>query len=117
MIAFTVSVELKSSVQDVFESWLNKAKHTAMTGGEAEISSQVGAEFTAWDGYISGRNIEIQSNNRIVQSWRTTEFKEEDADSILELIFEEKDGNCQILLKHSQIPEGQPDYKQGWEDH
>lgn len=52
----------------------------------------------------------------IVQSWRTAEFTEEDEDSRLELRLSDIPGGCELELIHSGIPEGQPDYKQGWID-
>jgi uncharacterized protein YndB with AHSA1/START domain len=42
-----------------------------MTAGEANISDAVGAEFSAWDEYITGRNLELVPGERIVQAWRT----------------------------------------------
>ncbi len=117
MKSFRTFANFETSVSNIFNAWLSSEGHSNMTGGEAKVSKTVGDTFEAWDGYISGKNLEIVHNKRIVQSWRTMEFNEEDADSTIELVFEENDGNCQILLTHSNIPEGQPDYKQGWEEH
>ena len=112
-----LSVRLKAKPEVVFEAWLNSKQHSLFTGSEANISNRIGATFTAWDGYISGKNLEIKGGDTIIQSWRTTEFAPEDPDSKLEIRFEEKDGKTQLTLIHTQIPNGQGDaYKKGWKE-
>ena len=59
-----------------------------MTGGAATASAAVGGAFTAWDNYISGCNLALEPGRRIVQSWRTTRFTAEDADSQIEVLLE-----------------------------
>jgi activator of HSP90 ATPase len=89
-----------------------------MTGGAAKATARVGGSFTAWDGYISGKNIELKSPARILQSWRTTEFSADTPDSRLEILLEETKGGTKVTLVQSSIPEGQAaSYKQGWIDH
>lgn len=101
----------------IFSAWLNSEKHTKMTGGEASCSNVVGDSFTAWDGYISGRNLELIENEKIVQSWRTTEFDESDEDSKLTILLSKTSEGTELTLIHTNIPEGQTQYRQGWIDH
>ena len=49
-----------------------------MTGAAARIAGRVGAAYSAWDGYIAGKTLELAPGKRIVQSWRTTEFASDD---------------------------------------
>ena len=72
MIEFTVSDTIPATPAEIYSAWLSDEGHTEMTGGEANCSGEVGGEFDAWDGYISGVNLELDENARIVQSWRTT---------------------------------------------
>jgi activator of HSP90 ATPase len=88
-----------------------------MTGGEATGRPVKGTRFTAWDGYISSKNLELEPHRRIVQAWRTTEFSSGDADSRLEVLLEEAPGGIKVTLRHCNIPQGQTGYKQGWKDH
>ncbi len=92
--------------------------HSVFTGGEKAVaSSREGAQFTAWDGYISGTNVEIFPHKKIVQKWRTAEFESSDEDSLIELTFVYKDNYTLLTLTHSNIPEGQGErYKKGWKD-
>jgi len=114
--SFTISTLIAATPVAVYKAWLNSRKHSAMTGGEAKVSALKGKTFTTWDGYISGKNIELVPHSQIVQSWRTTEFDDEDEDSHVEIILEPVAEGCKISLIHTNIPEGQTQYKKGWED-
>ena len=106
-----------ATTQEIYSAWLSSQLHTQMTGGEANCSDKVGASFTAWDGYISGKNLELSENKKIVQTWRTTEFSEDDEDSILTIQLSEIKEGTELTLTHKNIPKGQTQYKQGWLDH
>jgi activator of HSP90 ATPase len=89
-----------------------------MTGGSATASRKVGRPFTAWDGYISGTNVVIEKFSKLVLNWRTQQFMADAADSVVEILFEPNStGGTKLVLKHSNIPEGQPDYEDGWKKH
>ncbi len=114
---FTLKTHLRASAQDIYEAWLSSEGHTAMTGAAATSSDKVGDEYSAWDGYITGKNLELDPFRRIYQSWRTTEFSEHEPDSRLEVILEQTDDRTTITLKHTNLPEHGEQYRTGWEDH
>jgi len=101
----------------IYKAWLDSGLHSNMTGGEALCSDKVGDSFSAWDGYISGKNLELLEDQKIIQSWRTTEFSEKDADSIITISLKKLSEGTELILEHTNIPEGQTQYKQGWIDH
>lgn len=106
------------SPETLYTSWLESETHSAMTGAEAKIDPKVGGAFTAWDGYIEGKNIELVPNKKIVQEWRTTEFADDDENSRLEILLEPEEGGTKLTLIHTHIPEGQKEsYEQGWNDY
>ncbi len=115
-VRFTVTVVFPATTKDIYEAWLNSRKHSAMTGGEAKVNARVGGKFTAWDGYISGTNLELAPNARIVQAWRTSEFAPEDPDSRLEIVLTPTSRGTRVTLKHSNLPPHGTQYKQGWVD-
>jgi len=102
--------------KQIYTAWLNGKEHGAMTGGgSSTASNKVGGNFTAWDKYISGKNLELVPNKRILQSWRSTEFPNNHLDSYLLVKLEEVGGGTKLTLIHSEIPEGQSkSYKDGW---
>ena len=111
----TLDTFIPTSPEKLFKDWLNSSIHSAFTGEIAKIDPQVGGEFTAWDGYIQGKNIELIPGKRIKQSWRTDDFPADAPDSfmVIELIAE-NDG-ARLTLVHSDIPDGQADeYEKGW---
>ena len=114
---FELTTFLPVSPAEVYNAWLIGDEHAAMTGAPATGKPEIGASFTAWDGYISGKNLELAPNEKIVQAWRTTEFMDDDEDSLVEVYLKPVDDGCELTLHHSRIPEGQPDYEQGWQDH
>lgn len=88
-----------------------------MTGGTAKISDNIGDKSFAWDGYIEGKNIELEPNQRILQSWRTSQFEEHDENSVVEILLKEIDGQTELTLNHTNVPENGEHYKKGWENH
>lgn len=101
----------------LYRAWMDGGEHTAMTGSPAQVDPQVGGRFTAWEGYISGANLELQPFQRILQAWRASEFPEGSPDSRLEIRLQEEEAGTRLTLVHNQIPDGQGEsYRQGWED-
>lgn len=117
MRSFELKETFEVNPEIVYSAWLDSEQHADMTGGEAECSDQVGGEFSAWDGYITGTNRALTPNKEIVQAWRTSEFMDEDEDSELLLQFAEIEGGCELTLIHRNIPEGNSDYENGWKEH
>jgi activator of HSP90 ATPase len=112
-----LSATIPAKPEEIYESWLDSKKHSDMTGSVAKVEPKINGKFTAWDGYIEGKTIEIEPGRRIVQKWRTTDFPEGSPDSTVELTFEKVEKGTKIVLIHTEIPEGQKDdYKKGWKD-
>ncbi|MBN8704341.1 MAG: SRPBCC domain-containing protein [Bacteroidetes bacterium] len=102
----------------LYLGWLDSDEHSSFSGSEASIDPSQGGSFTAWDGYISGRNLVLEPFRRILQSWRTTDFPANAPDSRLELLFEPSGKGTQLVLIHSDFPPEQKEvYAQGWKDY
>ena len=118
MDSFEISCDFPVSSTEAYAAWLNSELHSAFTGGLATIQEEIESRFTAWDGYITGRILELEKDQRIIQSWRTTEFGDDDDDSMVEIGFADNSKGCTMTLKHWNIPNGQGDkYKSGWDTH
>src|ERR1700730_3341538 len=116
--SYTLSTVMPASPAEIYRAWLDSIAHSEMTGGEATMSDEVGADVEAWDGYITGRNLELVPGERIVQAWRTSEFTDEHEDSIITLTLEEVAGGTLLTLEHSKVPDEQKRYEQGgWQVH
>jgi uncharacterized protein YndB with AHSA1/START domain len=114
-LTFTVSDIIPASKQTVYSAWLDGEQHAAMTNtGFAIASTKVGESFMAHDGYITGKNVELAPGSKIVQSWRSTEFLEDEADSLIEVTFAEATGGTLVTLTHSNLPSHGTQYESGW---
>ncbi len=114
---FEVSDIIPGTPEEIYSTWLDSEGHSAMTGAEAHVDPAVGGEFDAWDGYITGRTLELEPGRRIVQSWRTSEFSDAHEDSRVEVLFDAVDDGTRVTIRHTNVPEGQTGYEQGgWQD-
>ena len=71
MAAITRTIRQKvlipASPKRVYDAMLSAKQHSAFTGAKATCNPKVGGRFTAWDGYISGKILELKPGKRIVQ--------------------------------------------------
>ena len=117
MNRFTVTTELPASPMAVYETWIDSDQHSEMTQSPATASGEIAGIFTAHDGYINGINLELDAGERILQTWRTSQFEDDDPDSSIEVTFKASSTGTLVTLSHWNIPEGQAEgYQSGWED-
>ena len=57
----------RASPHEVYEMLMDSKKHSKFTEAKANISKIVGGEFSAYDGWIEGRNVELVKDRKIVQ--------------------------------------------------
>ena len=53
-------VVIPASPKEVYEAYVDAKKHSKFTGSKATGKAVVGGKFTAWDGYIFGKNLELE---------------------------------------------------------
>jgi activator of HSP90 ATPase len=110
------TITFKASPHDVYEALMDSAKHTAFTGGAAEISREVGGEYMAYDGYITGKNIELVPDKKIIQSWRAVDW-DEGYFSRVAFTFTAVPEGTRLDFVHTDVPDGTEDeFTQGWID-
>jgi activator of HSP90 ATPase len=114
---FTSTAKFPASAKEIYDAWLDTKKHGEMTGSTAFVMAKIGGKFSAWDGYIEGTTLELEPNKRIVQAWRSSDFPAGSPDSRVEITFEQADAGTKVMIKHSNIPDGQgPAFKDGWDE-
>ena len=114
---FKLKTTIQATTTEIYNAWLSSEGHSKMTGGAAIVSDVVDGVFTAWDGYIEGKNLVLEPNRRIIQSWRTSEFEADEPDSELEILLAEHDNGTEITLLHRNLPAHGEQYNQGWVNH
>jgi activator of HSP90 ATPase len=107
---------LPASPDRLFDMYLDPKQHAAITGADVSISSQPGAEFKAFNGMLSGRVLAITPKRMIVQTWRSSNWRADDLDSILILTFDHDSAGGRIELAHVNVPDHDYDgVNEGWE--
>jgi activator of HSP90 ATPase len=118
MNTIKVSKTFPATAEQLYTAWLDGRKHSKMTGAKATSAARVNRPFICWDGYIRGTTVALVPNEKIVQRWRTTDFKTEEEDSMLEIRFREMKTGTQVTIIHSKLPVDQADgYRNGWKEY
>jgi activator of HSP90 ATPase len=99
------SVTVNAAPRELFNTFLDSKKHTALTGAPAKIGKKAGAAFTAFGGQLSGRTLLVVPGRLIVQSWRSKGWKASEPDSILILEFSQTKGGGRIDMIHVGVPQ------------
>jgi len=110
------TVAFKAAPHDVYEALVDSRRHARFTGAAARISRKPGGTFSAYDGYISGINVELVPDIRIVQAWRTIDWHE-GCHSLV--VYDLKPAKGGTRLAFTQIGVPAKDFKEisaGWEE-
>ena len=109
---------VKATPIEVYNAFLDPNIHSDFTGSKATGNSSEGSNFTAWYGYIKGKNLKLEKGKRIVQEWFTTEWPNNFSPSKLELTLRNLGDITEITMLHSDIPSNlEADLRQGWIDY
>lgn len=109
-------VKFKCTPEALYNALLDSRQHAKFTGAPAKMSKTVGGKFTAYGDYISGVNLDLKENERIVQAWRASEWPAGSYSVVAYEITPDKNGAA-LLFTHIGVPE--PHVKgitQGWHD-
>jgi uncharacterized protein YndB with AHSA1/START domain len=79
---------------------------TAPGAQPTSISRELGGLFTLFGGYITGRNLELVSGERLVQAWRTVRWKA-GAYSVVTFDLTEAGGGTKLIFDHRGFPNGE----------
>ncbi|MFH2040439.1 MAG: SRPBCC domain-containing protein, partial [Chloroflexota bacterium] len=105
-----------TSSHQVYEALMDEEIHTSFTASAAQIIRKVGGVFTAYDGYISGKNIKLIPDQKIVQEWRAVDWEPQQTSLITYELSAVPEGT-QLDFTHSGLPQGtEDDFARGWID-
>lgn len=106
--------EIKAEPQDVFTALTNPFTIELWSGESAQMSDQEGEEFSLWGGDITGKNLEVIKNEKLVQEWY---FGEEGPKSIVTIKLWPKKNATSVELLHTHIPdEAYENIVDGWNE-
>ena len=108
---------LKASPQRIYELLLDSKQFATLTGMPADIDPKAGGAFSMFGGVIVGRNVELVTNQRIVQAWRPTHWGP-GVYSIVKFELKPQGAESILVLDHTGFPEGDYDSLDwGWHNH
>ena len=108
---------LPVSPAELYDAYLNARTHSLFTGAETVCERFVGGKFSAWNGYITGKNVKLENSRRIVQEWQTTEWPTGYSPSVLEIIFRPRGKGTEVHMIQKNVPLSQAKYyEKGWFD-
>ena len=109
-------IQFSASPHAVYEALMDSKQHGEFTHSEAKISRDVGGIFSAYDGYITGINIELVPDKKIVQDWRAVDWPEGFFSRVIFEISPQGIGT-HLDFTHNGFPEGTlEEFRQGWSD-
>ena len=110
-------VVINAAPDEVYNALMDAGIHSKFTGSRATIVPKVGGKITAWDNYITGKNIELIKGRKIVQEWSTTEWPEGYPPSILTIMLKKAGNRTELVMVHSKVPKAQmKSYSDGWKE-
>lgn len=90
----------------------NPALIKLWTGEDAVMSTEPGSEFSLWEDSIVGKNLEFETNHKIVQQWY---FGDQEEESIVTIILHTHKHGTSVELRHTNIPDEEfNDIVDGW---
>jgi uncharacterized protein YndB with AHSA1/START domain len=90
---------------------------TAPGAARTDISRDVGGVFVMFGGYITGRQIELVPDERLVQVWRAASWKPGDF-SLVKFVLADEGSDTRLVFDHTGFPAGTATrLAQGWHSH
>ena len=113
---FEQEIIIKGTPHEIYEVFMDSKKHSKLTESKATVSRKVGGKFSIYEGILTGKNVELIQDKKIVQTWRSDgENWSKGYYSKITLILEPVDEGTLIKFKHEDIPEeAYESVKEGW---
>src|SRR5258708_6813256 len=115
-------VVFKASRQRVYQALTDakqfgKVTDLIMPGASTTISQDVGGAFSLFGGVITGRHIEMVTNERLVQAWREKNW-DPGIYSLVKFQLNDQGSDTKLVFDHTGIPQGHANHlAPGWKSH
>ncbi len=103
----------------VYNALVNPEEHSDFTGGHAENTDSLDEDFSIYDGYIIGKNLNLVPGKCIHQTWQAAEdYWPEDHYSEVKYELEPHPKGTLLKFTHNLVPsEHADDIYKGWHEH
>jgi uncharacterized protein YndB with AHSA1/START domain len=99
-------ITIEAEPARVYRALTDPGQFGEMTGhGAAALTADAGAPFSLFDGHITGRNVELVPDRRVVQAWRAASWPE-GMYSIVHFELDDDGGKqTRLVFDHDGFPE------------
>lgn len=107
-------ITIAASRNRIYQALLDARQFSAATNAAAEIDAEPGGAFSGFGGMITGRNIELVPDRRIVQAWRVANWPE-GVYSVVRFELEPSGAETKLTLHQTGFPEDAAEHlASGW---
>ena len=115
--ALREEIVIHARPRQVYNALLNSKLFAEFSGEPAVISTKAGGAISMFGGKVTGRNIEVLPDQRIVQAWRPGSWKP-GVYSIVKFELKPDSDQTTVILDHTGFPEGDfESLSDGWMSH
>ncbi len=112
---FDYILTINATPEEVFNALTNPFQIELWTGYPTVMDDKEGTIFSLWEGDITGCNIEIVKNYKIVQEWF---FGATENPSIVTFLLKKSGKDTRIELTHTNIPcDAYDEITEGWKEY
>ncbi|MDE7073705.1 MAG: SRPBCC domain-containing protein [Odoribacter sp.] len=112
---FQYTIEINADPEEVFAALTIPFQIELWSGYPADMKAEPGYLFSLWEGDITGVNMEVVPNRKLVQEWFFGECEER---SIVTLELKKQPGKTLVSLTHTHIPnEVYEEIAEGWREY
>ena len=112
---FEYKLVIAADPEEVFAALTNPFQIEICRGYPADMKAEAGYVFSFGEGDITGVNLEVVPNRRLVQEWF---FGEQEEQSLVEIKLKKENGKTVLDLKHTHIPaEVYEEITGGWREY
>jgi activator of HSP90 ATPase len=106
----------KATPHEVYEMLMDSKKHSRFSQDRANISRKIGGKFTAYGGWIEGKNLKLVKDKEIVQEWRGKDWPKGHYSTVKFML--KKAGNgTKLMFSQDGIPvDKYKDISSGWKE-
>ncbi|MFO7880115.1 MAG: SRPBCC domain-containing protein [Bacteroidales bacterium] len=112
---FKTRIKIKAEPEDVWMAFTNPNAIELWTGYPAVFKAEAGAEFSLWEGDITGKVLEAEPMTKLVEQWY---FEGEDVHSVATILLHPQKNSVYVELLHINIPDdAYENITYGWQEY
>jgi len=112
------TITFEATPERIYRMLMDQNEHSAFTGSKASIDPKVSGQFTVFDGYCHGYNIDLIEGEKIVQAWHFIEDGwPDDHFTICTFNIKPEGNKTRLKFLQSRVPEHKIALlKNGWKE-